>query len=423
MRITNQKLNFCDNTKQLQQNDIFVKTFLNEKYINEVTNHKIIDADKLIQYFDFSSIKIVGVTGTNGKTTTSGAIYSILIDLGYKVALLGTRGFFINDLKIKDKSLTTPTLLELFDDILIAIEKQCDFFIMEVSSHAIAQNRIAGIPFSLKIHTNITRDHINYHKTLQNYIDTKNSFFADDTPKLINKDDTNIKFNYKGTLSYALDSMATYKVEAYSLKDGMSVAFKFHNQLYSFHSHLLGVFNIYNLLAAVASVHMLTNRNLVDISYMVENFGGISGRCEIVSYDPLIVIDFAHTPDGMKQIFEAFNNKEIIVVFGAGGNKDIGKRYYMGKIATQYAKKIIITSDNPRFEDPIKIANDIIQGLQKDYIVELNRKKAIQIGIDEAKKIKNSALLILGKGDEEYQQIYDQKFAFNDKKVVLKLLS
>jgi len=425
--INNTKNFFTDNTNELDANTIFVKNKLNEKYLsNAKEKHPkaIIECSQLKEYFDFSSIKIVGITGTNGKTTTAAAIYSILLDLGYKVALLGTRGFFINEEKIKPYGLTTPMQIEMFANIQSAINEGCEYFITEVSSHAIAQNRTCGLDFELKVHTNIAADHLDYHKTLEEYIAVKNSFFKDDSKKLINKDDKHININIKNGFSYGLDSPSTYKVQAFSFKNETSIVLQKFDEMVSFHSDLKGTFNIYNLTAAFASVDLITNHSFEQIAQAIENFAGVSGRMETVSYDPYIIIDFAHTPDGMKAVFESFKDKEIITVFGAGGNRDTTKRPVMGRVAQNYTQHIFLTSDNPRFEDPDKITNDILEGMENpdEIIVEQNRSKAIQNAIDISKTIPNSVVLILGKGDEEYQIIYDQKVPLSDKNIVQKYL-
>ncbi|AXX91565.1 UDP-N-acetylmuramoyl-L-alanyl-D-glutamate--2,6-diaminopimelate ligase [Malaciobacter molluscorum LMG 25693] len=425
MLITINNKKFTDNSKEANNEVAFVYSAQNEKFCDDAKNNgcnELIASENLKDYVDFSKIKVIGITGTNGKTTTAAAIYSILLDLGYKVALQGTRGFFINDKKIEDYTLTTPVQLANFEHIQKAIDNQCDFFVTEVSSHAIQQKRIEGIDFELKVHTNITRDHLDYHKTIQEYINVKNSFFNDETKKLINRDDKIVKFNTKNAYTYSLDNPSTYKVGAYSFKNGMNVMFSNIEKMHSFSSLMMGIFNIYNLMAAIASVHLTTNRNLDEICEVVENFAGVSGRMEVVSNNPLIIIDFAHTPDGMKEVYESFNHKDIITVFGAGGNRDKEKRPLMGQIAAKYAKQIIVTSDNPRFEDPDLIIEDICTGIKdkSNLLIEVNRKEAIKKAIEQAKKNENSVLLILGKGDEPYQIIYDKKLPLIDKDEVLK---
>jgi len=428
LKITQNNSTYTDNSKDALQHTTFVISNNNEKFQDDAKQNgcdNFIKSSELKNFFDFSSIKIVGITGTNGKTTTAAAIYSILLDLGYKVALQGTRGFYINDEKVEEYTLTTPVQLSNFEHIQKAIDNRCEYFIMEVSSHAIEQNRIEGLNFDLKLHTNITRDHLDYHHTLEEYIKVKNSFFNDDSMKLINKDDTNIKFKMKNAYAYGLDNPSTYKVTAYSLKNGIHVALQHFSNIVNFSSPMMGLFNVYNLTAAVGAVNLLTNKPLQDICNVVEYFGGVAGRMEVISTDPLIIVDFAHTPDGMKEVFNSFLSEDIICVFGAGGDRDRAKRPIMGKIASNSCKEIIITSDNPREEDPDLIMEDILVGIddKSNVTLEINRKKAIAIAINKAKNYKNSVILVLGKGDETSQIIYDQKFPFNDKEVIQKVLN
>jgi UDP-N-acetylmuramoyl-L-alanyl-D-glutamate--2,6-diaminopimelate ligase len=422
--ISKNNYTFTDNTNELAQNIVFVSSKQNEQYLNSIdTSVTQIQDSELIKYFDFSKINIIGITGTNGKTTTAAAMYSLFLDLGYKVAFQGTRGLYINEHKVKEYSLTTPVQLEIFSNIEESINQECTYFIMEVSSHAIAQNRICGLDFALKIHTNITRDHLDYHNTLQEYINVKNSFFNDDSVKLINKDDKNIKYKLKNAFAYGLDNPSTYKVQAFTFKNGTSVALQYFGEMYSFITELRGTFNVYNLTCALSAVHILTKKPLQDICDLIDNFAGVSGRMETISNKPQIIVDFAHTPDGMKSIFESFKDKKIICVFGAGGDRDKDKRIIMGKIANEYCDKIILTSDNPRFEDPDHIMQDIAQGVydKKRLHLEINRKEAIKTAIHELDD--SYVLLILGKGDEQFQTIYDKKFPFNDKKVVQSILA
>ena len=423
MKITNNNQAFTDNSNDVDENTIFISSKQNKKFEQNAIDascKEIIKDKDLKNYFDFSSIKVVGITGTNGKTTTAAAIYSMLLDLGYKVAFQGTRGFYVNDMQMQEYSLTTPVQLKIFSNIQLAINYECDFFIMEVSSHALAQNRICGLEFALKIHTNITRDHLDYHKTLQEYIDIKNSFFNDNAPKLINKDDKNVKFKMKNALSYGLDNPSTYKVQAFSFKNGTAVAMQYFGELYHFASDLRGTFNVYNLTCAVAAVHTLTKKPLQEVCDTVDNFAGVAGRMQIVNDTPHIVVDFAHTPDGMKSVFDSFKDKDIIAVFGAGGNRDTKKRAIMGKIANEYAKHIVVTSDNPRFEDPTLISEQICSGIhdKSKLTQELNRKEAIKIAINKSKEFEHPVILILGKGDEKEQIIYDKKIPLNDKDIV-----
>ncbi len=426
MIITINNKQYSDNSQEVNDEISFVYSKTTERYISNAKENgckTFVKAQDLKKLVDFSSIKIVGITGTNGKTTTAAAIYSTLLDLGYKVALQGTRGFFINDERIEEYSLTTPIQLGNFEHILKAQDNNCDFFIMEVSSHAIVQNRIEGLDFALKILTNITRDHLDYHNTIEDYISVKNSFFQDETPKLINKDEKKALYNVKNGFAYSLDEPSTYKVQAYSFKEGMHVALQYFNETVNYSTEVTGLFNIYNLTAAIAASHILTKKPLQDICDALENFAGVSGRMETISTKPYVVVDFAHTPDGMKEVLKSFPSKDITVVFGAGGDRDKEKRAVMGRVAFHYATKIIVTSDNPRFEDPDLIIDDILSGIPKhdNVEVEVNRKLAIEKALSNV--CKNTVVLILGKGDEEYQTIYDKKFPLNDKNIVNQILS
>ncbi|WP_428738374.1 UDP-N-acetylmuramoyl-L-alanyl-D-glutamate--2,6-diaminopimelate ligase [Sulfurimonas sp.] len=414
-----------ENSAECDAKTAFVLTTQNEKYLQNAKDngaHSIIKVEEIAELFGINDIKIIGITGTNGKTTTASALYSFLLDLGYKVAMQGTRGLFINDEVIEGKTLTTPSVLNTYRHIYTACEMGCEFFIMEVSSHAIVQKRIEGLPFTLKILTNITQDHLDFHKTLEEYTAVKNSFFQDETKKLINKDESKAKCNIKNTYTYGIENPATYKLMAYSLNDGSSGIIQHFQEIIPFTASLHGFFNLYNLMAAISAAHLLTGKKLEEIVEVVDNFAGVSGRMEQVCELPNVIVDFAHTPDGMTQVLNALKEKELIVVFGAGGDRDRTKRPLMGRVASNLAKKIIITSDNPRFEEPEAIIEDILSGIEdkSNVTVELNRKKAIELALDMQEE--DEVVVILGKGDETYQIIYDQKLPFDDREVVRSLL-
>ena len=249
-----------ENSSECDAETAFVLTELNRRYLEDAEAHgahSVISPSVIAPLFGLDRIKVVGITGTNGKTTTASAVYSLLLDLGYKAAMQGTRGFFMNDAVVEGKSLTTPTLLSTYRHIYQAVAAGCDYFVMEVSSHAIAQQRIEGIDFALKVLTNITQDHLDYHGTLEEYARVKNSFFADESKKLINKDESKADFNIKQAYSYGIEHPATYKVMAYSLNDGISAVLQHFGQVHTFDSPLHGFFNLYNLTAAVAAVRLL----------------------------------------------------------------------------------------------------------------------------------------------------------------------
>lgn len=415
-----------ENSNDCDKDTAFVLTTQNKKYLQNAKDnsaHSIIKVDEITSLFGVDKIKIVGITGTNGKTTTASAIYSFLLDLGYKVALQGTRGLFMNDEVVEGKTLTTPSVLNTYKHIYQAVEAGCEYFIMEVSSHAIVQKRIEGLNFELKILTNITQDHLDYHKTLEDYIYVKNSFFQDEGKKLINRDESRADFNFKNAYTYSIENPSTYRLMAYSLNDGSSGIIQHFQEIVPFTASTHGFFNLYNLMAAISCVHLLTGKKLEEISDVVDNFAGVSGRMEQVCQAPNVIVDFAHTPDGMQQVLNALKEKELLVVFGAGGDRDKLKRPLMGRVAANLAKKVFITSDNPRHEDPELIVEDILKGIEdrSNVVVELNRKKAIEMALDAQED--EEVVVILGKGDETFQIIYDEKFPFDDREIVRELLN
>jgi len=414
-----------DNSKECDVETAFFCCEQNKKFLENAKDNQaatIISPNELEVLFDISDMKIIGITGTNGKTTTAAAIYSILLDLNEKVAFQGTRGLYINDERVTPKGLTTPLLFDTMCNLYRAKIAGCQYFIMEVSSHAIVQNRIEGLGFFLKVFTNLTQDHLDYHDTFEKYKKVKESFFQDDCMKLINKDAKKIEFNIKKAYTYALDAPATFNIIAYSLNNGMTAVMRHFDKQVDFQSPLYGFFNVYNLTAAVASVKLVTEHTLVDICKVVENFAGVSGRMEVVSERPLVIVDFAHTPDGMEKVMDSLKEKDIVVVFGAGGDRDKSKRPMMGRVANRYAKKIYLTTDNPRSEEPMDIINDIYQAIdQKDKVkVSSLREDAIFFAIDELEE--GETLIILGKGDEEYQEFKNKKIAFDDREVVREII-
>jgi len=414
-----------DDTSKLDKDTLFIKTAQNSAYYDKLENKpETIDSKELISLWGLDKMKVVGVTGTNGKTTVTAAIYSFLLDLDEKPALQGTRGLFAEEKRIEDKSMTTPSILETLHNMKQTFDLGCSYFIMEVSSHAIDQKRIEGLEFALKVHTNVTSDHLDYHGTVEEYRRVKSLFFADETPKLLNKDDIkSITYNPIGAQSYGVDEPATFKVQAFALVHGITAGIKHLQTEATFHSPMVGLFNIFNLMAAIGSVQMLTQRPIEEICEVVENFAGVSGRMEVVSRDPLIIVDFAHTDDGMFQVLNSIKDREISVVFGAGGNRDKGKRPKMGAVAGKFAKKIYVTSDNPRDEVPEMILEDILMGLHgKDHVTATpDRRLAIKMALDDLEG--DEVLLILGKGDEDYQEIKGMKHHFDDREVVRELLA
>jgi len=363
-----------------EEGDLFLLTTQNKKYY---TNQKYITPKELLKKIN---TKFIGITGTNGKTTTAFLIGYILDKLGFKVGVQGTEGFYVNNHKVEEKTLTTPPIITTIDRVY---KYDLDFFVMEVSSHAIAQNRIEDIDFSLKIFTNITQDHLDYHKTFKEYKQIKEQFFQDDVLKIINKK-YNLNINLKNAFFYPLNRI--------------------------FPTKLKGDFNQENFQSAVLGISKLLNKDINEIANIAKDFRGVAGRMEEVANK--IIIDFAHTPDGMQKVLSSINGKKI-VVFGAGGDRDKSKRKLMGEIADKYADYIILTNDNPRCEDELKIINDIKQGIKNTpYEIILDRyeaiKKAISMQTDEY-------VLLLGKGDEKFIQKCNKKIPFNEREIVKEL--
>lgn len=415
-----------ENSALCDEQCAFLVTKQNKKYEEDALKRgakALITPKECWELLGLDRLKVIGITGTNGKTTTASTIYSMLLDLNHKCAMQGTRGFFMNDAAIEGKTLTTPTVLNTYVHMQDAINAGCEYFVMEVSSHAIEQERIAGIHFDLKVLTNITQDHLDYHKSIEEYIRIKNLFFADDSKKLINKDESKAQFNFKNAYTYGVENPATYKILAYSLNDGIGGILKYFEEHITFATSLHGFFNLYNITAAMAAVHLATNDNLEKIADTLENFGGVSGRMEVVSESPLVIVDFAHTPDGMEQVLNALKEKEVLVVFGAGGDRDRTKRPLMGRVASMYAKKLYVTSDNPRFEDPDMIIEEILAGVtdKSKLFVDVNRRTAISQALHD--RTGDEVVLILGKGDETSQIIYDQHLPFDDRAVAREILA
>ncbi len=424
--VENKEFQFItDNSSECNAQTAFLLTKQNSDFLQNAKDNYancILSVEALKEIYEISDIRIIGITGTNGKTTTAAAIYSLLLDLDQKVAFQGTRGLYVNEERREEKTHTTPPILKTLYNLYLAKKEDCEYFIMEVSSHSIVQERIEGLEFALKVFTNITQDHLDFHKTFENYLHVKSSFFSNEGLKLINKDAKKINFNSKNCYTYALEVPASFNILAYSMNDGLTAAIKHFDVQEPFHTPMHGFFNLYNITAAIASVKLLTDFSLAEICQVCENFAGVSGRMEVVSDRPLVIVDFAHTPDGMDKVLDSLKDKEISVVFGAGGDRDATKRVQMGRVANRYAKKIYLTNDNPRSEEPLTILEEIDNGITDKSKVTIlpDRKEAIEVAIDEL--VEGEVLLILGKGDEEYQEIGSKKLPFDDRVVTKAIL-
>jgi UDP-N-acetylmuramoyl-L-alanyl-D-glutamate--2,6-diaminopimelate ligase len=382
MRIKLNNRYITDSTNEYKEGDLFLLTTQNRKYFS---TQKYITPKKILKKFN---TQFIGITGTNGKTTTAFLIGYILDKLGYKVGVQGTEGFYLNGRKVEEKSLTTPPIIVTLDRVN---RYKLDFFVMEVSSHSIVQNRIDGIDFSLKLFTNLSQDHLDYHKSMEEYKKVKELFFQDNSLKIINK-----KYN----LNINTDSSYFYPLEK------------------SFFTKLKGYFNQENFQLAVLGVSKLLNIDIEEIAKIAFDFNGLAGRMEEVK--PKIIVDFAHTPDGMEKVLSSVKGDKI-VVFGAGGDRDSSKRELMGQIADRYANYIILTNDNPRNEDELNIIRDIEKGIKtKNYEIILDREKAIKKAI---KLQRENYIFILGKGDEKFIEKGGKRYLFSDKEIIKNILS
>lgn len=381
-----------------------------------------------------SHLKLVGVTGTNGKTTTATLLYRIVGMLGFKAGLLSTVVNQVVDEQIPTTH-TTPDPIELNRLLRRMVDAGCSYCFMEVSSHAVVQKRIAGLTFAGGIFTNITHDHLDYHKTFDEYIRAKKMFF-DQLPSesfaLVNADDRNgmvMVQNTKAKVStYALHSIADFRCRVVeSHFDGMLL----NMDGLEVWTRLIGEFNAYNLLAIYASL-LLLGFDKTDVLLQLSMVNSVSGRFEYVSSSGGItaVVDYAHTPDALVNVIETIkkiksSGQRLITVVGAGGNRDKTKRPVMARVAVQNSDLVILTSDNPRFEEPEDIINDMKAGVDEEFTKKLvtivDRHEAIRTACLLANK--EDIILVAGKGHENYQEVKGVKHHFDDKEVLAEIFN
>ncbi len=392
----------------------YLKDVLKKEYSDKINNN----------------LKIIGITGTNGKTTTAYLCYQLLNLMGVNSAYLGTLGY-----KSKNKefvtSNTTPDILTIYNILLNAIEDNIKVVIMEVSSHALSQERIYGLKLDSAMFTNLTEDHLDYHKNMSNYLNDKLKivdYLVDNGTLIVNGDDENSnKFisKYGMGITIGFDKDNDYNIKNINVRTvNTDVEFIYKEKEYNVTIPLTNKFNVYNYMMALALIHKYgySISNIISKSNLLES---PPGRCELYSVkDGYVVIDYAHTPDAVEKVITSYNEIKkgnIITIIGCGGDRDPIKRPIMGNIATKLSNYVIFTSDNPRSEDPNKIIEDIIKGVNSNnYEVEIDRKKAIKKGIDLLKK--EDILLILGKGHEDYQIIGYNKIHLDDREEVLKYI-
>ncbi len=392
-----------------------------EKYLNDylVENY----SDK------FKNVKFIGITGTNGKTTTAYLTSGMLTELNISNAYIGTIGFYINGKLIKELPNTTPDILSLYNLIFEAMENNVKVIVMEVSSHSLSMGRINGIKFDVAGFTNLTEDHLDYHETMENYLEAKKlilNYIKEDGVMFSNIDNEYGEcFKYKNFKTLGFNE-SDYKILDYSYTNlNTKIKFSYENKNYDVITNLLNKFNIYNYITSLAFVNAI-GVSVDDIISITNKIYAPSGRNEIISVNGgKAIIDYAHTPDAVEKIIESTLEKKsgkIITIVGCGGDRDSKKRPIMGKIATELSDYVILTNDNPRTENEVNIMNDIISGIEKDnYEIIYDRCEAIKKGLDMIST--NDTLLILGKGHEDYQIIGHTKYHLSDKEEVIKYLN
>ena len=379
------------------------------------------------------NLKIVGITGTNGKTSTATLLYDLFTGLGYKCGLVSTVEYRVAG-KILPSTHTTPDQIALQKLFFDMVTEGCQYAFMEVSSHALEQKRTAGIQFVGGVFSNITHDHLDYHKTFENYRDAKKKLF-DELPKtafaLTNHDDRNGKFMLQNTKaakhSYALRKVADFKAKI--IENGL---LGLHLDLdgHDFYARMIGEFNAYNLLAVYATA-VLLGADKLDVLTILSNLKGAEGRFDPIydiKRDIVGIVDYAHTPDALENVLETIRhfrkeNQKIITITGAGGDRDPAKRRIMGKIGATMSDILILSSDNPRSEDPLSIIEEMKVDIhQKDAakVLEIaDRRQAIRTAVKLAQR--GDIILLAGKGHEKYQEIMGIKHPFDDKEELQKI--
>lgn len=378
-------------------------------------------------------LKLIGVTGTNGKTTTVTLLHHLMMKMGYSSGLISTIRIFINNKEIPATH-TTPDALTLNKLLAEMVDGGCQYAFMEVSSHAIVQKRTVALEFAGGIFTNITHDHLDYHLTFRNYLDAKKGFFdnlSESAFCLTNSDDRHSEYMVQNTaakkFTYGLKNPADFKARMIeSSLDGLHL--KIGND--DFYTSKVGSFNAYNTMAVYAATMLLD----IDKIKILENLSHdieVPGRFQFVYINPdfKAIVDYAHTPDALENVLKTIlesrkTGQRIITVFGCGGNRDKTKRPIMGKIAAENSDLVIVTSDNPRDEEPELIINEILKGIDNSFnskvIVIADREQAIKTACTFADK--NDVILVAGKGHENYQEIKGVKTHFDDKEVLLEYL-
>jgi UDP-N-acetylmuramoyl-L-alanyl-D-glutamate--2,6-diaminopimelate ligase len=422
------------------------KTIITDSEINayefSINILRVENARKTMAYFaniynllPSEKIKLIGVTGTNGKTTTTYLIKSFLENSGFKTGLLGTIDYQIGEKKIESK-LTTPESVEICSMLGEMVKQGYQYCVMEVSSIALVMDRVYSLNFDTAIFTNLTSEHLDFHHDMENYFNAKKILFdnlSSSAYAVTNLDDiygTPILSDTKGKkVTYGINSNADYKAESpeFDLK-GLHFYLNNGEDKIKINSNITGKFNIYNTLASIACVRNY-NVSYDSINDALKNFRGVNGRFNKIELPngAYAIVDYSHTSDSLKNAIESAReivnnegrNGRVITLFGCGGNKDTTKRPVMGEYATSLSDYSIITSDNPRYENPMDIIKDILAGVvNKNYEIDENREEAIKKGIEFSKA--GDILLICGKGHETYQEVNGVRSHFDDKEIVEK---
>ncbi len=399
-----------------------------ETYIVKDTHEYLVQTLKREYYDEIKDLKLIGITGTNGKTTSCYLIHQALNRLGRKCGYIGTIGFYIDE-KICDLPNTTPDILDLYDMLLTCKKEGCEFVAMEVSSHSLDMNRVDGLLFDYAIFTNLTQDHLDYHGNMKNYALAKQKLFRkmkEQGTCFINIDDDNsyhflLPENHNITYGFRNGS---YRITNMTYSLGHTDFIVSHEGEKTYQMKLIGKHNLYNMLVVIMLLEELGIEES-EIRKTISLLEEPRGRMECVRYhDALIIVDYAHTPDAVSNAIHAvleIPHGKIYTIIGCGGDRDRAKRPEMAKIATDLSDYAIFTSDNPRNEDPEHILDDMEHGLDNtNYEKTVNRKEAINRGIQMLQK--SDILLLLGKGHETYQVIGNKKIHFDDMEEVKKII-
>lgn len=374
-------------------------------------------------------IKVIGITGTNGKTTSVTLMFNLFKSLGYKCGLLSTVVNRIHNSVIPSTH-TTPDQVELNRLLDSMVKEGCTYCFMEVSSHAVDQRRIAGVNYAAAIFSNITHDHLDYHKTFENYIRAKKKFFddlSDSAIAFINRDDfhgeTMVQNTKAKVVYYGIKSPADIKCKVVENDfNGLLLNIN-HKEVWT---KLVGSFNAYNVITAYA-VGMHFHQDEMEVLTAISNLSPAEGRFDVIQSESGMraIVDYAHTPDALKNVLQTIKDirnadEKIITVIGCGGDRDKAKRPVMATIACEFSDKVVLTSDNPRSEDPQEILNQMLTGVPRQLLRNTlsitDRTQAIKTAISLAQK--GDIVLVAGKGHEKYQEIKGEKFPFDDKKII-----